>query len=285
MRPIRSHARREAIDSVLRSRGMRCHSDRSAALCSASATRPACSIWPAAWPTLQHRADLHRRHAQDAGRRRPGGARRGRRDRLPRNARRPRQDAAPAHPRRHPRRARQPRARRRPRNSTASASSTLSSAICIPSRRPSPGPAQRTRRSSRTSTSAAPRWSAPAPRIITTWPSSPTPASTRPCWRKCSSNQGRSTLETRERLAAAAFARIAAYDQAVAAYFARRRPRRRLAGRARPALGQAPRPPLRREPAPEGRLLRRSRLPPRLRRHGRGAARQGTVVQQHSRSG
>ncbi|HVS35582.1 MAG TPA: bifunctional phosphoribosylaminoimidazolecarboxamide formyltransferase/IMP cyclohydrolase [Gemmataceae bacterium] len=35
-------------------------------------------------------------------------------------------------------------------------------------------------------------------------------------------NRGSLTLETRERLAAAAFARIAAYDQAVSAYFARR---------------------------------------------------------------
>ena len=50
------------------------------------------------------------------------------------------------------------------------------------------------------------------------------------------------TLETRERLAAAAFARIAAYDQAISAYFARRAPdeRERLPGAVSgPALGTA----------------------------------------------
>ncbi len=115
--------------------------------------------------------------------------------------------------------------------------STWSSAISIPSRRPSPGPARRTRRSSRTSTSAARRWCGPRPRTTTTWPSSPTPASTRPCWRRCSRTTGRLTLETRERLAAAAFARIAAYDAAIAAYFARRAGGEAWPAVARPAIG------------------------------------------------
>ena len=50
------------------------------------------------------------------------------------------------------------------------------------------------------------------------------------CWRRCEQNQGRLDGGDAKRLAAAAFTRIAAYDQAVAAYFARRGRRRRLAG-------------------------------------------------------
>ena len=76
---------------------------------------------------------------------------------------------------------------------------------------------------------------------------------------------------TRERLAARAFSRTAAYDAAIAGYFAARRPRAlhvpgepRL--RLRPRRGAA----LRREPAPAGRALRRS---PRRRRTRSSASR------------
>ena len=92
---------------------------------------------------------------------------------------------------------------------------------------------------------------------------------------------GMTSLELRQKLAAKAYARTAAYDAAISNWFADtlhddapRLPRlRRQAG---------PDAALRREPAPERGLLQIAERAPR-RRHRAAAAGQGTVLQQHQR--
>ncbi len=83
-------------------------------------------------------------------------------------------------------------------------------------------PGRRMKRLSRTSTSAARRWSAPEPKnyqdvaVVTDSGQYPT------VMEEMRQHEGALSLETRERLTAAAFQRIASYDQAISAYFARR---------------------------------------------------------------
>ena len=88
------------------------------------------------------------------------------------------------------------------------------------------------------------------------------------------------SVETRRELAARVFATTAAYDSAVAGWLAARAG---LPGDARAGLRSRARPRLRREPAPEGRLLRRARRPHAPARPRRAAARQAALVQQPQR--
>ena len=92
---------------------------------------------------------------------------------------------------------------------------------------------------------------------------------------------GATSLELRKALAAKAYARTAAYDAAIAAGSptSSASARRRWRAVRRPAGAGAA---LRREPAPDGRLLRDRRAAPR-RRHGRAAPGQGAVLQQPQR--
>ena len=169
--------------------------------------------------------------------------------------RRPREDAAPARPRRHPRRppargspqaARRARRRavRAGRREPLSRSSTPSRPVRLP-----------TSASSR-STSAVRRWCAPQPRTTRASPSSPSPS--RYADVLAAVEAGGFELETRKRLAGEAFAHTAAYDVAVASWFASSYAPAdsetfpqflgaTLAARRRAAL--------RREPAPGGRAL------------------------------
>ena len=92
---------------------------------------------------------------------------------------------------------------------------------------------------------------------------------------------GMTTLELRQRLAAKAYARTAAYDAAISNWFAdtlhNNAPDfRAFGGKLDPGAA------LRREPAPERGVLSHARQAPR-RRHGAAAAGQGAVVQQHQR--
>ena len=148
-----------------------------------------------------------------------------------------------------------------------------------------------TARSSSRSTSAAPRWSAPRPRTTAASPSSPARPSTATCprrWRTAGSR-----WSERRRLAAAAYAHTAAYDAAVASWFAASYAPDEVAQEtgwpalSPPVLVAGRRAPLRREPAPEGGPLHQS--PHRSERirdrtpaspHAGRAARQGDVLQQ-----
>ena len=91
---------------------------------------------------------------------------------------------------------------------------------------------------------------------------------------------GELSLETRRRLAAEAFATTAAYEAAIATWFARGE---RFPEQLTLVVPQGRRPPVRREPAPGGRALLRGRRPqaPALAR--RAARRQGALVQQPRR--
>ena len=95
---------------------------------------------------------------------------------------------------------------------------------------------------------------------------------------------GGTTLELRKKLAAAAFARTAEYDRAIADYFAQH-----TADADFPTTYCAKSPPqrsaaLRRKPAPARRRLRRAEFRGREPRHGAAAQRQRAVVQQPARS-
>ena len=97
-------------------------------------------------------------------------------------------------------------------------------------------------------------------------------------------NQGGTSAALRRRLMIEAFQHTAAYDQAIADHWSGAFAQRPVSGAPHPA-GETPLPaPLRREQPPGG-----SPLPPRWPAHGEhrpraATARQGTFVQQHSRS-
>ena len=213
----------------------------------------------------------------------PGDPRRGP-HRLPRVPRRARQDAAPARARR--RAGRHPAAPSTSRSSTSSASSRSSSSSSTSTRsprpwRPAPGPTSASSRS----TSADPSMVRAAAKNHPSVAVVVDPA--RYDEVVAAVGAGGFTLAARRLLAADAFAHTAAYDAAVASWFAadvraRRAGRRlRLPGVHRDHLGARRGAALRREPAPAGRPLpdARRRRGPRAGRC-RAAARQGDELQQ-----
>ena len=178
------------------------------------------------------------------------------------------------------------RARRRPRQRTASAPSTWSSATSTRSRRPSPGPASHARGDRREHRHRRPD-DGPRrrPRTTTTWPSSPTPASTPPLLDELTRNHGGADAGERAngwrpRPSPAPPPTTAA----IAAYFADAG-RRRRASRRRLPLSVSKQCGLRygENPHQKAAFYVEPASPPGLRRHGRGAARQGAVVQQPPR--
>ena len=94
-------------------------------------------------------------------------------------------------------------------------------------------------------------------------------------------NQGATTLPLRRRLAAKAYARTAAYDAAISNWFA---VQLKTDAPDYPRLRRAADPgaALRREPAPDRRVLSHPRQTPGG-RHRAAVAGQGTVLQQHQR--
>ena len=94
-------------------------------------------------------------------------------------------------------------------------------------------------------------------------------------------HSGMTSLELRQKLAAKAYARTAAYDAAISNWFADDAARQR-AGLPRLRRQADPGAALRREPAPERGVLSRARRALR-RRHRAAGAGQGAVLQQHQR--
>ena len=246
--------------------------------------RPA-STWPAPG-RARRRTDFHRRHAQDAGRRRTDGARHSRGDRLSRNARRPGQDAAPARPRRHPGRPRQPRAPGHAQGAQHRADRpgglqplSLRGDVARPGstprgdhrehrhRRPDHGPGgrqelPRRRRRHR-------------PGAIRRHPRGVAAQSGVPCRWRPASGWRRARLRSR----------IAAYDRAISRLL-RRRAGGEEPGRADCSTCTSSSAPSLRygeNPHQQAAFYVEPRLPARLRRHGRNAARQRTVIQQYPR--
>ncbi len=204
---------------------------------------------------------------------------------FPRNARRPCQDAEPADPRRAARAPSRCGAHAGARRSMRSIRSTSSRSTCIRSSRRSRVPIAASTTRSRTSTSAVRPCCAPPRRTTRASPRSSIRTTTRVVLTELDAAGSHRRIDPLA-LAKKVFAHTARYDGMIANYLtsldAAQRPGEFPDG-AEPPVGQGAADALRRESAPAGGVLPRTRCRRRAAGRIRAAAGQGALLQQHRR--